>query len=285
MQFESVKYQLNIFIEFSDFYQVLFDFYSNFKYTNDGDSGIDLYNPLTINIDSFAVASINHNIKCEMINLETNTYTSYYVVPRSSISKTTLQMANSIGVIDAGYRGEIIGKVRNISINKEIINPSSLFQIISPDLKPIKINLVNTLSNTTRDNGGFGSTDVYKLYFDGSCHPNPNGRCKGGAVLYLNNIQIGTTKTDLYDCYTNNQAEYNGLILGLDYAKTLNVKHIEIYGDSKLVIEQVKGNWKCNNVILQSLLNSIKEKLLVFKSVKLFHIPRSENTIADTLTR
>ena len=97
-----------------------------------------------------------------MYNLETNTLCSYYLVPRSSIANTDFQLANSIGIIDAGYRGNIKAKVRNFNPSESsILNPfSSYFQIIAPDLKPIKINIVNSLTITTRDNGGFGSTNT-----------------------------------------------------------------------------------------------------------------------------
>ena len=54
-----------------------------------------------------------------MINLETNELCSYYLVPRSSISNTPFIMANSIGIIDAGYRGFIKAKIRNCSLQIE----------------------------------------------------------------------------------------------------------------------------------------------------------------------
>ena len=68
-------------------------------------------------------------------------------------------MANSIGIIDAGYRGNLKAKVRNFNINTSIFKTGSYFQIVSYDLKPIKVKLVNELSKTTRNDGGFGSTN------------------------------------------------------------------------------------------------------------------------------
>ena len=68
-------------------------------------------------------------------------------------------MANSIGIIDAGYRGEIKAKIRNFNPEtSEILRVGKYFQIISPDLKPIKVNIVQELSTTTRNQNGFGST-------------------------------------------------------------------------------------------------------------------------------
>ena len=160
-RFEKVKYQLNILIDenYTNFQEIK-SFYNKFTYKNDGDSGIDIYNDQTIVIDALKIGTIHSNIKCEMINLENNTFVSYYVVPRSSISKTTFQMANSLGIIDAGYRGEILAKIRNMSFETEVLQKGSYFQIVSADLKPIKIKIVEKLSDTCRGTNGFGSTNI-----------------------------------------------------------------------------------------------------------------------------
>lgn len=136
------------------------DYYYNFKYHHQGDSGIDLYNPSEITIPSFEVGTINFQIQCEMRDKEDN-LVSYYLYPRSSISKTTLMMANSVGIIDAGYRGNIMAKVRNMvpDIISRVNVGDLLFQICAPDLKPIKIEIVENLTSTSRGEGGFGSTN------------------------------------------------------------------------------------------------------------------------------
>jgi dUTP pyrophosphatase len=159
--FQNITYQLNIMICDENEQENLTNFYSKFNYHYDGDSGIDLYNNKLL-IDSFAVGTLNFNIKCEMINLETNEYQSYYLVPRSSIAKTSFQLANSIGIIDAGYRGNLMAKVRNFNSKSEEYFPEgSYFQIISPDLKPIKIKIVTQLNESKRTTG-FGSTNIKK---------------------------------------------------------------------------------------------------------------------------
>jgi dUTP pyrophosphatase len=160
-RFEKVKYQLNILIDenYTNFEEIK-SFYNKFTYKNDGDSGIDLYNDQSIVIDALKVGTINYNIKCEMINLENNTFVSYYLAPRSSISKTPFQMANSFGIIDAGFRGNLVAKITNISFETDIFPKGSLCQIISADLKPIKIKIVEKLSDTSRGANGFGSTNI-----------------------------------------------------------------------------------------------------------------------------
>ena len=85
---------------------------------------------------------------------------SYYLYPRSSIIKTSLRLSNSIGIIDAGYRGNIIAVVDNLDHKNDvkIESGSRLFQLCSPNLSVIEFKLVDELSNTSRGNDGFGST-------------------------------------------------------------------------------------------------------------------------------
>lgn len=136
------------------------EYYSNFKNHHVGDSGIDLINPNTVNVSPFEVGCIDFNIKCEMRDMNDN-LVSYYLYPRSSISKTPFMLANNVGIIDAGYRGNIIAKIRNLSLeNSSTLQYEKLFQICSPDLKPIVIEIVDDLSNSSRGDGSFGSTNV-----------------------------------------------------------------------------------------------------------------------------
>lgn len=138
----------------------LTNLYSNHQHYNPGDSGLDLFCPETITINPGETVKINLQINCEALhdNIE-NTNVSYYLYPRSSIIKTPLRLANSVGIIDAGYRGDIIACVDNIKSESYTINKGDrLFQICSGNLEPIQFQLVNELSNTQRGSGGFGST-------------------------------------------------------------------------------------------------------------------------------
>ena len=138
----------------------LTNLYSNHQHYNPGDSGLDLFCPETITINPGETVKINLQINCEALHdtIE-NTNVSYYLYPRSSIIKTPLRLANSVGIIDAGYRGDIIACVDNIKSESYTVNKGDrLFQICSGNLEPIEFQLVNELSNTQRGSGGFGST-------------------------------------------------------------------------------------------------------------------------------
>ena len=90
----------------------------------------------------------------------------FYLYPRSSISKTNLRLANSVGIIDSGYRGHLLAIFdirRNDYVSITIEKHSRLLQICSGDLQPFIVILVDDrilLGETTRGSGGFGSTGV-----------------------------------------------------------------------------------------------------------------------------
>jgi dUTPase len=94
-------------------------------------------------------------------------HTGYYMYPRSSLSKTQLRLANATGIIDAGYRGHLIGmfdviNTDNISVDYVGKKYDRYIQICSPNLSPILVNLVHSKEElgikTERGDGGFGST-------------------------------------------------------------------------------------------------------------------------------
>ena len=86
----------------------------------------------------------------------------YFMFPRSSISKIPLRLANNVGIIDSGYRGELMAVVDNISDKDYIVEQGQrLFQLCTGDLTPFyNVKLVDELDQTTRGEGGFGSTGM-----------------------------------------------------------------------------------------------------------------------------
>lgn len=84
----------------------------------------------------------------------------YWLLPRSSISKTGLMMMNSVGVIDKGYRGELIAALWN-TLDKEVVvkKGDRLVQVVSRDMTSFaKVQVVDALPDSVRGTGGFGST-------------------------------------------------------------------------------------------------------------------------------
>ena len=157
--------------------EYLVEKYSEHGTYNSGDSGLDLFSPKDIEITCGDTVFLELEIKCEMIeyseSLNTSRNVSYYLYPRSSISKTPLILKNSVGIIDAGYRGEIKAALQYVPSNDDIskmvqgITPTYLIkkgtrlvQICSGDLEPFDFTLADSLTETTRGTGGYGSTGV-----------------------------------------------------------------------------------------------------------------------------
>jgi dUTP pyrophosphatase len=136
--------------------------YSNHSHYNQGDSGLDLFFPEDVTLQKGdRGVMIPLGIQCEALSKVGDHNLSYYLYPRSSISKTPIRMANSVGIIDAGYRGQIIVALDLIdpTIDSYTIQKGTrLFQICSPTLDPIHLTVVDSLSETSRGNDGFGST-------------------------------------------------------------------------------------------------------------------------------
>jgi dUTP pyrophosphatase len=144
----------------------------NFKNNKFMDSGFDLFVGNDIVIDSlFKTNMVDLGVRAELIECKTTTSCKpktipFYLYPRSSMSKTPLMLANHTGIIDAGYRGNLMVALRSLYFDNDncytIKSGTRLFQICDPKLRPIYVQMVDEseLSNTERGVGGFGSTGV-----------------------------------------------------------------------------------------------------------------------------
>jgi dUTP pyrophosphatase len=121
------------------------------------DAGFDLFSASTVcsgtsRIDQQCVAAYYDN--------GLNLFRAFWLLPRSSISRTPLRVANSVGLIDAGYRGPILGAVDG---DHTVSQNTRLFQLVAPDLLPwddVRIVPAIPGGSTARGTGGFGSTGV-----------------------------------------------------------------------------------------------------------------------------
>ena len=124
------------------------------------------------------------------------------------------------------------------------------------------------------------------LYTDGACKGNGKQKSLSGAGAVLfdeENKVIGEFKKFLGYGKTNNIAEYEALILGLKEALNMNIKNINVYVDSKLLTEQVRGNYKVKNVGLKPLFEEVKNLKSRFDKFRITHVLRHLNSHADKL--
>jgi len=123
------------------------------------DAGLDLYFPSDISLMPNKMTMVDLGIACEALSDTDERNISYYLHCRSSISKTPLRLANSVGIIDAGYRGNIHVAIDNTSNESYNVQKGQrLFQICGRYLEPITLEVVGELSDSIRGNDGFGST-------------------------------------------------------------------------------------------------------------------------------
>ena len=176
------KYELLIFITNLEDTEMISKYSQKIESNNFQDSGFDIFMPndgshyladtkkTMVSIDGARFLGLG--LKCCM--LKKGEPCGYYLYPRSSISKTKMRLANSVGIIDAGYRGELIAAVDTIGVYgsndihhiwKETLGGigkyDRYFQICAPDLSPFRIRIVESedeLGSTERGSGGFGST-------------------------------------------------------------------------------------------------------------------------------
>lgn len=134
--------------------------------TSHPNSGFDLFVPREHNIPAaIQTYKLNHGVRAEMISIDLNGNiqpTGFFLMPRSSLSNTTLMQANHVGVVDSGYRGDLIGAFRNLGQVEFVAERGiRLLQVCHPSLTPFRVEMVssvNDLSATARGEGGFGST-------------------------------------------------------------------------------------------------------------------------------
>ena len=137
--------------------------------TNDHpDSGFDLFTPNDVQMSVDHVNKIDMMVKCKMVKIDARAReipSAFYMYPRSSISKQKVRLANNVGIIDSGYRGNLCGMFDVIYTNSDHIceKHTRLLQICTPTLEPFRIIKVNSdteLGATQRGQGGFGSTGL-----------------------------------------------------------------------------------------------------------------------------
>ena len=134
--------------------------YENHSTYHLGDAGLDIFCPEDLVIPGKSLGNkVNLGISCEALNNEKTDGVSYKLYARSSISKTPLRLSNCVGIIDKGYRGNLIACFDNHSDEDYLIKKETrLVQICGSPLQDISFELVDILTETTRGDGGFGST-------------------------------------------------------------------------------------------------------------------------------
>jgi dUTP pyrophosphatase len=131
------------------------------------DAGFDLICPENKTVTGIS-NKLAQGVSAAVYDMERNIFRAYWLLPRSSISKTPMRLANSVGLIDSGYRGIVTAVVDALGKEHAVVAGDRYFQLAGPDLMPFSsIQIVNEIPGgpTQRGTGGFGSTGVDVSYF------------------------------------------------------------------------------------------------------------------------
>ena len=121
------------------------------------------------------------------------------------------------------------------------------------------------------------------LYSDGASRGNP-GLAGAGAVLLDADGHVIAELTKFLGVTTNNVAEYEGFIIGLEEAKRRGIDDLDARMDSKLVVEQMRGRWKIKHPNMKPLALKAGALFATFPTRTIVHVPREQNAIADALS-
>ena len=120
------------------------------------------------------------------------------------------------------------------------------------------------------------------LFSDGASRGNPGPAAAAAVIRDLKEGELAAISQFLGKT-TNNQAEYLAVILGLKKALEFSPNEIQIFLDSKLVVEQLAGRWKIKDLELKKLAEKAHALLAKFPKWRIAHIPRAQNKRADSL--
>jgi len=123
---------------------------------------------------------------------------------------------------------------------------------------------------------------IFKIYTDGASRGNP-GLASIGVVIKDNDGKTIATLKKKIGVATNNQAEYQALLYGLEKAHNLKCTEVHCYLDSKLVVEQLNQRYKIKNPDLAKIFLKIWNFKFNFQKIFFSHIEREQNSEADAL--
>jgi ribonuclease HI len=138
----------------------------------------------------------------------------------------------------------------------------SLFGDAAPDLKP--------------------ATAAYRVNIDGGSRGNP-GPAAYGVLIRDGRGEIVAKLKKYIGRFSNNVAEYYGLIAAMDYAQSHGIRALRIESDSELMVKQMHGQYKVKSTDLQPLFERARKMSQAFESFRIDHVYREQNREADAL--
>jgi dinuclear metal center YbgI/SA1388 family protein len=140
-------------------------------------------------------------------------------------------------------------------------------------------------TSTNTDGGGMGSSlreGRVQVWIDGGSRGNPGPSAIGVVVEDAGGVVVETIGR-VIEPGTNNVAEYQALLAGLEAAKRLGARVVEVVSDSELLVRQILGTYKVKNEGLRPLFEEARNRAAGFSSFSIRHVDRNQNVRADAL--
>ncbi|KAM6555169.1 hypothetical protein CsatB_015931 [Cannabis sativa] len=208
------------------------------------------------------------------------------VLQKPDTSGRLLKWAIELGQYDITYQPRLAIKgqaladfVAECTGTQEGDQPTITSDVQRPDLSDSpEPHVHNSEKNENQDYPG----ETWKLQVDGSSTDQSSG---AGITLTTPEGQRIHTAIRFGFPASNNEAEYEALIAGLKLAKELKARHLDIYSDSQLVVNQVLGEYMARGEKMMAYLSKIQDLLAQLEGYTIQQIPREENATADALAR
>ncbi|MCO5600162.1 hypothetical protein L7F22_054270 [Adiantum nelumboides] len=127
--------------------------------------------------------------------------------------------------------------------------------------------------------------NAFTLFFDGAFRKAIE-KAGGGLVLHDSNGEVVMKKHVKFpDSTSNNEAEYDILLHGLQVCVSQKIRRLMVKGDALLIVKQILGIWACKNERLREKVQAIRRLFNQFEEVQLYHIPRKQIEVADLLAQ
>ena len=120
------------------------------------------------------------------------------------------------------------------------------------------------------------------VHVDGGARGNP-GPAAIAAVLTGPDGAVVDARSETIGRATNNVAEYRALLLGIERARALGARELELVGDSELIARQVRGEYRVKDAALRELHSQVRAALAGFDRWSIRNVPRENNAHADRL--
>ncbi|XP_020245180.1 uncharacterized protein LOC109823307 [Asparagus officinalis] len=169
--------------------------------------------------------------------------------------------------------------------NQKSVKGQAICDLLASHPLETRTNLFEDLTDEPPEANTTSPEEVWQMFFDGASHVSTSGSIMAGVrvVLISPRSHMLPRAFSLIEPCTNNVAEYNSLLIRLELAKELEIKYLEDYGDSQLIVKQMTGEYEVRNNDLIPLHKTTIKLAKSFKNFCIEHVLCSKNMHADAL--